>query len=32
VASARIDAPGLYRLTVKAPNSAAPLLILVGEG
>lgn len=31
VASARIEAPGPYRLTVKAPNSAAPLLILVGE-
>ena len=31
VASAQISAPGPYRLTVKAPNSAEPLLILVGE-
>ena len=32
VASARIDSPGLYHLTVTSPNSAAALLILVGEG
>jgi hypothetical protein len=31
VASARIDSPGLYHLTVRSPNSAAALLILVGE-
>ena len=31
VASARIDSPGLYHLTVASPDSAAPLLILVGE-
>jgi hypothetical protein len=31
VASARIDSPGLYQLKVTSPNSAAPLLILVGE-
>jgi len=31
VASARIDQPGLYRLTVRAPNSEEPLLIMAGE-
>ncbi|MFL5908248.1 MAG: hypothetical protein ACJ75Z_11725 [Solirubrobacterales bacterium] len=32
VAGAEIESPGLYHLTVKAPNSAEPLLILIGEG
>ena len=31
VASAQIDSPGLYHLTVRSPNTAAALLILVGE-
>jgi hypothetical protein len=31
VAGARIESPGLYHLTVRSPDSAAALLILVGE-
>jgi hypothetical protein len=31
VLSAEIDSPGLYRLAVSSPDSAAPLLILVGR-
>jgi hypothetical protein len=31
VASAEIEAPGLYRLTLRAPNSEEPLLILAGS-
>jgi hypothetical protein len=31
VASTRIESPGLYHLTVRSPNTAAALLILVGE-
>jgi hypothetical protein len=30
VASAEIELPGLYRLTLRAPNSEEPLLILAG--
>jgi hypothetical protein len=31
VVSARIEAPGIHQLTVKAPNGGEPLLIMVGE-
>ena len=30
IATAEIELPGLYRLTVRAPNGEEPLLILAG--